>query len=50
MVLDQVLEQFHLNRVTSQQQCWCIVPKAVYTVKSDPEDRRICRPKHVGLI
>jgi len=29
----------------------CIVPKAVYTVKkSAPEDGRICRPKHVGLL
>jgi len=27
-----------------------IVPKAVYTVKSAPEDGRICRLKHVGLI
>jgi hypothetical protein len=42
--------QFHLNRVTVRQQCWFIVPKAVYTVKSAPEDGRICRPKHVGLI
>jgi len=25
--------QFHLNRGTSRQQCRCIVPKAVYTVK-----------------
>jgi hypothetical protein len=29
---------------------WCIVPKAVSTVKNAPEDGRICRPKHVGLI
>jgi hypothetical protein len=41
---------FHLNRVTGRQQCRCIVPKAVDTVKSAPEDGRICRPKHVGLI
>ena len=25
--------QFHLNRGTGRQQCRCIVPKAVYTVK-----------------
>jgi hypothetical protein len=41
---------FHLNSVTGRQQCRCIVPKAVYTVKGSPEDGRICRPKHVGLI
>jgi hypothetical protein len=40
----------HLNGVTGRQQCLCIVPKAVYTVKSVPEDVRICRPKHVGPI
>ena len=27
-----------------------IVPKAVYTVQSAPEDERVCRLKHVGLI
>jgi len=41
--------QFHLNRGTGRQQCRCIVPKAIYTFKSAPEDGRICRPKHVGL-
>ena len=41
---------FHLNRGTGRQQCRCIVPKAVYSQKSAPEDGRICRPKHVGLI
>jgi len=25
--------EFHLNRGTGRQQCRCIVPKAVYTVK-----------------
>jgi hypothetical protein len=35
---------------TSRQQCRCIVPKAVCTVKSAPEDGRIYHPKHVGLI
>ena len=30
--------QFHLNRCTGRQQCRCIVPKAVNTVKSAPED------------
>ena len=44
-------QQFHLNRGTGRQQCRCIVPKAVYIQsKSAPEDGRICRPKHVGLI
>jgi hypothetical protein len=38
------------NRVTGRQQCRCIVPKAVYAVESAPEDGRIYRPKHVGLI
>ena len=33
-----------------RQQYRCIIPKAVYTVKSAPEDGRICRPKHVELI
>jgi hypothetical protein len=42
--------EFHLNRVTGQQQCRCTVPKAVYTDKSAPEDGRFGRPKHVGLI
>jgi len=28
----------------------CTVPKAVYTVKSVPEDGRVCRPKHVEQI
>ena len=42
--------QVHLNRGTDRQQRRCVVPKAVYTVKSAPEDGRICRPKHVGLI
>ena len=41
----------YLNRGTGRQQCRWIVPKAVYTViKNVPEDGRICRPKHVGLI
>jgi hypothetical protein len=41
----------HLNLVTGRQQCRCIVlSKAVHTVKSAPEDGRICRPKHVELI
>jgi hypothetical protein len=31
-------QQFHLNRATGRQQCRHIVPKAVYTVKSAPED------------
>jgi hypothetical protein len=42
--------EFHLNRVIGRQQCRCIVRKAVYTVKSAPEDGRICCPNHVGLI
>ena len=42
--------KFHLHHGTGQQQCRCVVPKAVYTEKSAPEDGRICRPKHVGLI
>jgi len=42
--------QFHLNRGTGRQQCRRIAPKAVYTVKSAPENGRVCRPKHVGLI
>jgi len=33
-----------------RQQYRCIVLKAVYTVKSAPEDGRVCRPKHVELI
>jgi hypothetical protein len=33
-----------------RQQYRCFVPKAVYTVKSAPEDGRVCRPKHVELI
>jgi len=42
---------FHLNRGTGRQQCQRTVPKAAYTVKkSAPEDVRIYRPKHVGLI
>ena len=41
---------FHLNRGTGRQHCRCIVQKAVYAVKNAPEDGRICRPKHVGLI
>jgi hypothetical protein len=40
--------------VTGRQQCQCIVPKlhctkAVYTVKSAPEDGWICCLKHVRL-
>ena len=43
--------EMELNRGPSRQQCRCIVPKVVYIVKkSAPEDGRICRPKHVGLI
>ena len=42
--------QFHLNLGTGRQQCRCIVPNAVYTEKSAPEDGRIRHPKHVGLI
>jgi len=38
------------HRCIGRQQRRCIVPKAVYTVKSAPEDGRICLPKHVGLI
>ena len=33
--------------VTGWLQYRCVIPKAVYTVKSAPEDGRICRPKHV---
>jgi hypothetical protein len=44
------LKWFHLNHVTGRQQCQCIVPKSVYTVKRAPVDGRICLPKHVGLI
>jgi hypothetical protein len=33
--------------VTGRQQCRCIVPEALYTVKRSPEDGLICRPKHV---
>jgi len=36
--------------VTGRQQYRYIVPKAVYTVKSAPEDGRVCRPKHVELM
>ena len=36
--------------VTGWQQYRCIVPKAVYTAKSAPEDGRVCRPKHVEQI
>ena len=50
-LVSYVLTLFHLNRGTGRQQCRCIVPKAVYIQsKSAPEDGRICRPKHVGLI
>jgi hypothetical protein len=42
--------QFHLNRVTGRQEFRCIVPKAVYTGKSAPENELICRPKHVQPI
>ena len=43
--------EFHLNRGTGRQQCRCNVSKAKYTVKkSAPEDGKICRPEHVGLI
>jgi len=35
--------------VTGRQQCRCILPEAVYTVKSALEDGRVCRPKHVEL-
>jgi len=43
----------HLVQCTdseAEQQSRYIVPKAVNTVKMAPEDGRICRPKHVGLI
>jgi hypothetical protein len=30
---DTAADRFHLSRGTGQQQCRCIVPKAVYTVK-----------------
>jgi len=33
-----------------RQQYRCIVPKAVHTVESAPEDGRVCRPKHVEQI
>jgi hypothetical protein len=39
--------ELHLNLVTGQQQYRCIVPKAVYIVKSAPEDGRVCCPKLV---
>ena len=47
----QQLFQFHLNRGTDWQQCRFIVSKAAYTVKKNaPEDGRICRLKHLGMI
>ena len=39
--------KLHLNLVTGRQQYRCIVPKAVYTIKSAPEDGRVCCPKLV---
>jgi hypothetical protein len=39
-----------LVQCTDRQQRRCIVPKAGYTVQNAPEDGRVCRPKHVGLI
>ena len=42
--------EFHFNRGTCRQQYRFIAPNAVYAVKNAPEDGRICRPKHVGLI
>jgi len=35
---------------TGRQQYRRIVPKAVYTVKSTPEDGRVCHPKHIQQI
>ena len=47
------LAHLHLpkgEKVTGQRQYRCVVPKAVYTVKSAPEDGRVCRPKNVEQI
>jgi len=41
---DDKLAHLHLStgdKVTGRQQYRCIVPKAVYRVKSFPEDRRV---------
>ena len=35
---------------TGQQHCGCIIPQAVNTQSSAPEDGRDHRPKHVELI
>ena len=36
--------QFHLNRLIGRQQCRCIVPKAVYTVKKCTYGNHIVQP------
>ena len=39
--------RFH---ATVRQHCGCIIPQAVNTQSSAPEDGRVHRPKHVELI
>jgi len=45
-----ILRNFWYNISAGRQQHRRIVPKVVYTVKSAPEDGRVCRPKHVEEI
>jgi len=45
-----ILRNFWYDIAAGRQQDRCIVPKIVYTVKSAPEDGRVCRSKHVEKI